>query len=58
MKLTEDAGGEGDTREAERGSSGPLYQTEFAVDVRAAGSTPAIDSRVWRRCVSGEKEGS
>jgi hypothetical protein len=57
MKLTEDAGGGGDAREVERGSSGPLYPMEFAVDVRAAGGTPAINSRVWRRCVSGEKEG-
>jgi hypothetical protein len=57
MKLTEDAGGGGDSREIERGSLGPLYLTEFTVDVRAASGSPAVDSMVWRRCVSGEKEG-
>jgi hypothetical protein len=52
MRLTEDAGGGGDARETKRGSSGPLYPTEFAVDVRAAGKTPAVNSIAWRRCAS------
>jgi hypothetical protein len=56
MRLTEDAGGGGDARETERGSSGPLYPTEFTVDVRTAGGTPAVDSIAWRRCASGERE--